>query len=501
MKKTIAIIISIMLVMAITFPAAAISNTVKNTKSAVVKPVKLVYYTPGNGQPIETNLVEAAMNKILTSKINATIKLNFISWGDYSNKMNVLVASGASCDICFSAGWMNYGTMTAKGAYADLTTLLPKYAPEYIAEVPSYVIDSAKFKGKLYAAPNLQGLAYAPKLFVNSRIFDKYKLPSKIKSMNELDTYMDAIKNGESGMTPFYGYTGSGALASFGYIMNASPLYIMGDQQSVGQYNGTNFKVVNQYESDTAKEWYTWARKAYQKGWISKGAATQKNDDNLLKSEKFAMEFSNSCPQYDASNWGLLLPVTFKSIDLGIAPRVTTGSAISTMLSISQNSKNKEKAMMYINLINTDKALYNTLCYGVEGRHYTVKDGFVDLPKGVTADKLGYNPGSNWAFGFTYNAYLAKGTDPEIGTKQLAFDKAATAEPAMGFTFDATAVKTELANTQSVLEEFAPALESGALDPVTGLAEMIEKLKAAGSEKIIAEKQKQLDKWRTDNGK
>jgi hypothetical protein len=60
---------------------------------------------------------------------------------------------------------------------------------------------------------------------------------------------------------------------------------------------GDDFKVFNQYDSDKAKEWYAWARKAYLNGWISKSAATQKDDTNLLKSKKFVMIFSNSCPQ------------------------------------------------------------------------------------------------------------------------------------------------------------------------------------------------------------
>lgn len=71
------------------------------------------------------------------------------------------------------------------------------------------------------------------------------------------------------------------------------------------------------------------------------------------------------------------------------------------MLSINANSKHKEQAMMYINLINTDKVLYNLICYGIENKHYVLKDGFYSLPDGVTAEQVGYNPGINWALGFT----------------------------------------------------------------------------------------------------
>lgn len=477
--------------------SAATEATQKATQEEL-KQVELIYYTNGNGQPPETNLVEEAMSKILLEKIKATIKLNFIPWGDYPNKMNVLAASGDAFDVCFSANWRDYGPMVAKGAYADMTDIMPKYASEYMNEMPAYVIEAAKVKGKLYAAPNLQGLGAAPKLFVNSEIFDKYKLPESINSMDDLDTYIDAIKNGEKGMTPLYGYTSGGGFVPFGYYLKKSSLYEISGP--VGWYD-SNFKVVNQFESDAAKAWYKWARKAYQKGWIAKGAATQKDDSNLLKSQKFAMIFAGSSPQFDSSNWAAYEPVKFKAIDIGVKPSVTTGNCTSTMLSINVNSQNKERAMMFINLINTDKQLYNTMCYGVENKHYVLKDGFVDLPDGVAADKLGYNPGSNWAFGFTYNAYPRKGEDPNVGQKQLEYDKQAFPEPALGFTFDAEPVKTEITNVQSVLEEFGPSLEIGMVDPDTGLANLLEKLKGAGMDKIMAEKQKQLDEWRASNSK
>jgi ABC-type sugar transport system, periplasmic component len=458
---------------------------------------ELIYYCGGSGQPPETNLVEEAMDKILLEKINATIKLNFIPWGDYGNKMNVICASGDAFDLCFSGGWMNYGIMAAKGAYADLTELMQKYAKEYVAEMPAFVINAAQIGGKQYAAPSLQALGMETKLMVNSEIFDKYKFPSSIKSLDELDTYMDAIKNGEVGMTPLYSYTGSGSNQSFEAYLQAFDLY---NAPSIGYY-GADFKVINQYESNIAKTYYTWVRKAYQKGWISKSASTTKDDPNLLKSKKFAMVFSSSSPQLDSGGWSSYAPVTFKSISIGGIPKVLTGVAISTMYSINANSNNKERAMMYINLINTDKNLYNTLCYGVEGKHYVLKDGFVDLPGGITADKLGYNPGSNWEFGFVYNGYLRKGESADVNEKQLAFDKAATPDPALGFQFDSEPVKTEIANCQSVLEELAPALETGVVDPATGLATLVAKLKEAGSDKIITEKQKQLDAWRAANGK
>ena len=242
-------------------------------------------------------------------------------------------------------------------------------------------------------------------------------------------------------MTPLYGYTADGHFQPFtSYVFAANPsIFAIGDQKMPGAY-GAEMKVFDQYESVRAKDWYKWVRKAYQKGWISKSAATTKDDVNILKSKKAAMLFAGSCPQYDSSNWESYKPVTFKAIDIGNKPTVLTATCISTMYSVNANSKNIERSVMFINLINTDKKLFNTLCYGVEGKHYVLKDGFVETPEGITADNNGYNPGSNWVFGFTYNGYPKKGENIKVGEKQLAFDKAATPEAALGFAFNAKPV-------------------------------------------------------------
>ncbi len=65
---------------------------------------------------------------------------------------------------------------------------------------------------------------------------------------------------------------------------------------------------------------------------------------------------------------------------------------------------------------------------------------------------------------------------------------------AMGFTFDAS-VRTEYAACASAVAQYNDALMCGAIDPATALPEFNKALKAAGLEKIIAEKQAQFDAW------
>jgi putative aldouronate transport system substrate-binding protein len=67
--------------------------------------------------------------------------------------------------------------------------------------------------------------------------------------------------------------------------------------------------------------------------------------------------------------------------------------------------------------------------------------------------------------------------------------------PHVGFFPELSAVKNEIAQRYSLKENIGRALELGVLDPDEAYDDYIAKQKAAGSEKIIAELQKQLDAW------
>ena len=56
-------------------------------------------------------------------------------------------------------------------------------------------------------------------------------------------------------------------------------------------------------------------------------------------------------------------------------------------------------------------------------------------------------------------------------------------------------MKTQIANCSSIITEMVPALTSGSIDPEENVPKFIERLKSAGVDDIIKEKQAQLDKF------
>src|SRR5699024_226616 len=75
----------------------------------------------------------------------------------------------------------------------------------------------------------------------------------------------------------------------------------------------------------------------------------------------------------------------------------------------------------------------------------------------------------------------------------------AVVSPAFGFVFDSSPVKTEVSSVSNVITQYFNALTNGELDPSVYIDEFNQKLKDAGLEAIIAEKQAQLDAWKESN--
>ena len=101
-----------------------------------------------------------------------------------------------------------------------------------------------------------------------------------------------------------------------------------------------------------------------------------------------------------------------------------------------------------------------------------------------------------WAFGNQFLTYIWEGDSPSLWEDMGAFNKNAPVSKAFGFTFDTSKVQTEYAAVTNVVNEYRAALEFGLLDNQDeALEEYNARLMEAGLDKIIAEKQRQLDEW------
>ena len=182
---------------------------------------------------------------------------------------------------------------------------------------------------------------------------------------------------------------------------------------------------------------------------------------------------------------------------VNLYPADTSTSTVQTLqYCIAQNSEHPDKAIQFLNLLYTNADVANLLAWGIEGKHYVkTEDGHITFPEGVDATNSGYNLVQGWLVGNQFITDVWEGDDLDVWEKMDEFNKSATVSKAMGFTFDNAPVKTEYAACSAVLTQYRVALECGAMDPDQTLKEFNDALYAAGLQKIMDEKQKQLDEW------
>lgn len=453
--------------------------------------VELVWNFPLSAIPQDLDSVQEAVNKITKEKINATVKLKAHTFADYNQKMNTVVASGESYDIAWTANWnWDYLQNQSKGAFLELDDLLNSYAPDLLKSMPEFVWDAAKIQGKIYGIPNYQTVTKREGFIIQKRFADKYNLDvNSIKKFEDIEPFLKQIKEGESAeIVPFL----NDKYGRFNIMPQSLGLEAITANNIIGVDLKNPETPINLYETEQYKHYLDTMRDWYTKGYVNENAATLKNKNDIIQTGNAAVQFHNVLKpggeiEAKAANGGndvIYVPLT--------EPYASTGTVITTMQAINKNSKNAERAMMFINLLNTDKELYNTISFGVEGKHYTkVSDNLIQVNKDA-----GYAPNAGWVFGNTFNGYLVEGMDPAVLEETKKANESATKSPLMGFKFDSTPVMAEIANLATVIDQYLPALETGTWDPNEKLKEFQDKLKQAGTDKVMAELAKQIEAWK-----
>ncbi|GFZ75760.1 ABC transporter substrate-binding protein [Paenibacillus marchantiophytorum] len=465
--------------------------------SSTLKPVKLTWYYPQWSVQPDTKAVEDAINKITTAKINAEIKLMPTDGGSYEQKLNTMVAANENFDIAWTSFWMfNYAQNARRGAFAQIDDLLPKVAPELKKSMPDLVWEALKVDGKTYSILNYQTITNKEGFLIQKRFADKYGLDaSKIKKIKDIEPFLEKIKANEPDIIPF-------ALTRLGNFQSMETTYnnleYISNEAIVGIYrDDAKTKVVDVIQTPEYKEYLDLMNSWYKKGLINKDAPTVKALDDRKKAGQLAVTFHNvlkpgrEVEEKNASGGQDIVTIPTSS------PFVGTNTIIQSMQAISKTSGNPERALMFLNLLNTNKELLNLVSYGIEGKHYTrLSANTIKL-----TDNSGYNPNQTWVFGNGFLADMQQGQNQEVRDLTLKENSEAKSSPILGFTFDPGPVQSEIANIQAVNDEYGPALNTGAISSDQKLAQYIEQRKKAGIDKVVAEVQKQLDAWKQKTNK
>ncbi|MNI07973.1 Bacterial extracellular solute-binding protein [compost metagenome] len=461
---------------------AASDKAAATEKTNELEQVELSLYLPG-GPDKDVASVEQAINEYLKDKINATIKINQLSWDKPADKVNLMIQSGEVFDMVYT--W-NFMTNAAKGAYLPLEELLDTYAKETKAQINPAYLQAATVNGHLYAIPTEKELGQSVGFAFDKAIVDKYGFDvNSIKKLEDIEPMLKTIKEKEPAITPlFMNHTDS--LNWFTVYPDSEDLDGSNEIPTLLDYK--TMKVFNEYDTPEILARLQLIREWYKAGYINKNGATDKTElKDAVKSGKAWFTYGNMNPT-STNDWTRLAekPMVIKTL---LPVQVSTKSLQGSMLAISRTSKNPERAMMFMNLIHTDPVLYNLLTFGIEGKHYKkVGDNTVEF-----IPDSGYNSVSSWMIGNVLLNYLNKDEDPKRVQLYTDWNKNSKVSPVIGFVFDSTKVQSQIGALINITKQYKNTLYSGEKDPEPILKEMNSKLKAAGLDAVISEIQSQMD--------
>ena len=490
MKKTLLLVTLVTIFAAFAFAGGEAES---GSSSGQLAPVSLMWYYPGTYPQSDQDTVFDAFNELLETKLNTTIDFKPISWGDYNQKMQVIIASGEEYDLCYTANWINnYHHNVAKGAFVPLDDLIDEYAPGLKKLVPAKIWDATRVKGKIYGLINYQISAMTSGVMFPKSLVEKYNFDyASVKKLEDLEPYLAEVTAGESGMIPLGVANTAGT--TIGYVNAYLGFEEIGGRAVPGIIlnNDPNMRVINQFKTPEFAAWINLMRDWYEKGYIAEDAIAVTDINPNLSAGGVGVSFEgNHKPGGDAeaaARWG------YDVVSVPISESLLiTSSIISTMHSISVTSENPERAMMFMEIMNTDKEQYNLLTFGIKDVHYEMTGPNSIQP---IADS-GYAPGTAWMHASTFNAYLLPGQPDDVWDQTRELNMTAKASPIIGFSFDPEPVQSEIAQCTSVRQEYLPALELGTVDPAKVLPEFLEKLDKAGAQRIIDEMQAQIDTWK-----
>ncbi|MFA6074677.1 MAG: ABC transporter substrate-binding protein [Negativicutes bacterium] len=479
MKKLIALLTLIM------FTALVFSGCGGNqAKDDMHDEVELVWYTVEFGGLKDLPKVQEKVNEYLKQKINAKIKLIAVPSGDYDNKMRTLASTGEAFDITFTCFWANpYSQAVAQGFLLPLDDLLNEYGKDLQkTEIPE-LWTAARINGKIYAVPTNGDITYQQAWVFNKALVEKFNIDlNAIKSFKDLELQLEKVHAKDKGLIGFSNNSAFCPADEYDFVVERKmPGAVLISDKSC--------KIFNQYKDPKFIETLKTYRDMYNKGLLPTGVPL-KETENIFQRGRTVCSLNVMSPDLDSilsSRYG------FPTISIAANPRgvKTTRKATGNMNAISSTSKHPERAMMFLNLVNTDPYLANLLAFGIEGIHYKKLDNttieFLPEHKNYIMPKP--------LVGNCFNMYLTKDDPKNMLELVNKANSEAAMSPLYGFTFNPEPVRIEFSAIQNVLEEYGDQLWSGQNDVGTTIDTFMSKVNAAGMDKVMVEMQKQIDEW------
>ena len=451
------------------------------------------------GSPEGLDRVAEAMNELTVPALNIEAEMQVTDLSQRNQALTLAFAGGEQVDLYYSTGLglpqsvqngyaLNFEQDDGHGG-----SLIETYGQDIIDTMGWDNLNTSRVSGVLYGAPNERDLAQGRNaIIVRKDILKKAEaymdlkpdydqIIWKVDSLDDVATIIKAMHDAEPSLTTYQPSTSN----SIGWT-NVDNLG--GDVFGVLEDWGQSTTVVNFFETDAYKDYVQTMYDLNQYGCISPNALTDTTaDSSNMMAGNLASFFTSGKPDIAVGDLG-----DYEIMAIQGGPDFTSSSQIGGMCwMMGYTTVDPVAAMQYLNFMYASPEWNNLFMWGVEGTDYTfVDDGLV-----VLNENGNFGHGMQWLAPAQFKGYVKEGNPVDLWDQYEVFNENSIKSLASGFTFDTAPISTEYTAVTNVYNQYQKSIEFGFSDPDTSIDEMNAAMKTAGLDKIIAEKQSQLDAW------
>ncbi len=439
-----------------------------------------------NDQAAQEQVINAC-NAYSEEKIGVTISFAGFGWGEFDDTASRMLAAKDDVDVIFHQGNL---TWASGGALMELSDILPQY-PNIVNVMPQWVWDSVMVDGELYFIPNYKETGTGMTLCTPVELADKVKAQfdidfndiemNSIFDAKNLEPYLQACK--DLGVT----YSFATGFDVYSWLAGTDPTY---ERAGVIPFviNKETFEVTTFYEIPEFKEYLALMQDWNEKGfWLEEQVMSDYDWNAVANSADFAVMGWTTVPNNEDAFFARhKFNAYMKEV---VPPIVNSASNLGATWSLTAYTEKVDACMKWIELLQTDKAYADLFIFGEEGVQYTREaDGRITkIPKSGWSNDV-------WKSTNTWNASILSTESLDKYQQYTDFNAAAITSPLLGFRPDFTNVNTEKAAVTAIDTEVKAMFGKGFYGEKE-LEDTIARLKAAGSDKVCAELQAQLDEW------
>ena len=163
---------------------------------------------------------------------------------------------------------------------------------------------------------------------------------------------------------------------------------------------------------------------------------------------------------------------------------VTVGGSLNC---ISASCEHPDKALQFLELVNTDPYVRDSFFYGLEGDDWT-----------YTADKKVHKNNDEWKMaGYTQGSFFIVSQRDDVDFNQWdevkELNAKAIASPVLGINLDVTDFEDEMVNCVEIYNKYKSELFTGTSDPEKVVPRMMEEMRKAGFDDMQKKAQEQIN--------